>query len=281
MRLDKPIGTWLLAWPSFWALAMAPPAGALPDATLVALFGLGAVLLRGSGCTLNDMLDRDVDRQVERTKGRPLARGALRRRQALALLAAQLGLGFGIWLQLPFEAQALGICSLGLVGVYPLMKRFMNAPQLVLGLAMNWGVLMGWAASTSAWPVWPAALPLFGAGVAWTLVYDTIYAFQDIRDDERVGVRSTARSWEAVARPAMGLCAAAAGAALAAAGGAVDAGPLYYAGAAAFVGHLAWQVAATDLKSRAVCNRAFESNKWAGGILAAGIFLDHALHGML
>uniref|UniRef100_A0A0D9VSS4 4-hydroxybenzoate geranyltransferase n=1 Tax=Leersia perrieri TaxID=77586 RepID=A0A0D9VSS4_9ORYZ len=205
-RLDKPIGTWLLAWPCFWSIAMASTPGELPDMRMLALFGCGAVLLRGAGCTVNDLLDRDIDNKgdafyivailklkpVERTKSRPFASGVLTPTQGVGFLGFQLLLGLGILLQLNnYNSRILGASSLLLVFSYPLMKRFTFWPQAFLGLTFNWGALLGWAAMKENLD--PAIiLPLYTAGICWTLVYDTIYAHQDKEDDLKVGVKSTA-----------------------------------------------------------------------------------------
>ena len=163
-RWDRPIGTWLLLWPCAWSVALAAPPGAMPDVPLIALFGVGAFAMRGAGCTINDLWDRDIDRQVERTRLRPLASGALSPVQALAFLGAQLGAGLGVLLTLPPAAVALGLASTPLFTLYPLAKRLTDWPQLVLGLTFNWGALMGSTAVHGACD-WPVALPLYGAGV--------------------------------------------------------------------------------------------------------------------
>jgi 4-hydroxybenzoate polyprenyltransferase len=189
-RLDRPIGVWLLLFPCWWSIALAAPAGAWPDWRLMVLFAAGAVIMRGAGCTVNDLLDRDLDAQVERTRGRPLPSGQVSPRQALLFLLAQLLAGLVILLQLRPLAIALGVASLALVAAYPLMKRVTWWPQAFLGLTFNWGALMGWAAVTGG--LEPPALLLYAGGILWTLGYDTIYAHQDKEDDARVGVKSTA-----------------------------------------------------------------------------------------
>lgn len=191
MRVDKPIGTWLLFWPCGWSIALAAEAGSLPDFYTFILFGAGAVLMRGAGCTINDMWDKDFDSKVERTKQRPLASGELDRLDALGILSGQLGLALLILIQLNWYSVMLGASSLLLVVTYPLMKRIMDWPQFVLGLAFNWGALLGWAAVKGSCD-WYICLPLYTAGIAWTLIYDTIYAHQDKSDDLIIGVRSTA-----------------------------------------------------------------------------------------
>ncbi|XP_077247109.1 polyprenyltransferase 1 isoform X2 [Tasmannia lanceolata] len=190
-RLDRPIGTWLLAWPCMWSITLAAAPGSLPDLKMLSLFGCGALLLRGAGCTVNDLLDRDIDTKVERTKSRPVASGVLTPFQGLSFLGFQLLLGLGILLQLNNYSRVLGASSLLLVFSYPLMKRLTFWPQAYLGLTFNWGALLGWSAVKGSLD--PAIVfPLYISGVCWTLVYDTIYAHQDKEDDLKVGVKSTA-----------------------------------------------------------------------------------------
>lgn len=190
-RWDRPIGTWLLLWPCLWSTALAAPASAPPDVALCALFGVGAFAMRGAGCTINDLWDRDIDRQVERTASRPLASGALSVAQAIGFLGVQCTAGLGVLLALPPYAVGLSFASVPLVAAYPLAKRITDWPQAILGLTFNWGALVGWAAVHGECH-WVAVLPLYASGIGWTLLYDTIYAHQDKADDARVGVRSTA-----------------------------------------------------------------------------------------
>ncbi|MFY8095373.1 MAG: 4-hydroxybenzoate octaprenyltransferase [Niveispirillum sp.] len=189
-RLDRPIGTWLLLLPCWWSIALAAPAGGWPDLWLMGLFGVGAVVLRGAGCTLNDILDRKLDARVERTKVRPLPSGQVTVKQAIGFLLAQLLLGLVILLQLNPFAVFLGAASLLLVAAYPLMKRITWWPQAFLGLTFNWGALLGWAAVRGDLG-WQPVL-LYVGGILWTLGYDTIYAHQDREDDAHVGIKSTA-----------------------------------------------------------------------------------------
>jgi 4-hydroxybenzoate polyprenyltransferase len=186
-RLDRPIGTWLLLFPCFWSLALSQSAGS----RLYMLFAAGAFVMRGAGCVVNDIVDRKLDAQVERTRGRPLPSGRLSLAEASGFLALLLALGLAVLLQLNILSIELGAASLLLVGAYPFMKRITWWPQAFLGLTFNWGALLGWAAATGRVD-WPAVL-LYAGGVSWTLAYDTIYAHQDKRDDSRIGVRSTAR----------------------------------------------------------------------------------------
>jgi len=177
MRLDRPIGFYLLLWPCYWSVAIATPMGSLPSPKLMLLFGIGALLMRGAGCTLNDLIDRDIDKLVSRTKTRPIACGDLDIRRAFIFLAAQLSVSFAVLLCFDRYSIVLGATSLILVGLYPFMKRITYWPQVVLGLAFNWGALMGYAA-VKGYCDWSIVLPLYFAGISWTLVYDTIYAHQ-------------------------------------------------------------------------------------------------------
>ncbi|KAI8078053.1 UbiA prenyltransferase family-domain-containing protein, partial [Gilbertella persicaria] len=193
-RIDKPIGTWLLFWPCAWSISMASyhmDGSALDAAKMMALFGTGALIMRGAGCTINDLWDRDIDDKVERTKIRPITSGVIRPSQAIAFLGLQLSAGLAVLTQLNMYSIALGASSLSLVVTYPLMKRITYWPQTVLGLAFNWGALLGWSAMIGSLDL-AVVGPLYVGGVCWTLVYDTIYAHQDKKDDVKVGVKSTA-----------------------------------------------------------------------------------------
>ncbi len=211
-RMDKPIGTWLLLWPCYWSTAMATwvpqetsnsttalEATAptllevLPDPKLLGLFTVGAFVMRGAGCTINDMWDKDIDSKVARTKTRPLAAGLVSQTQAFGWLALQLSVGLGVLVSLPHTEYCFwwGSASLPLVVAYPLMKRFFDYPQLVLGLCFNWGAFMGWAATHGSMD-YSVILPLYASGVFWTIGYDTLYAHQDKEDDAKLGLRSTA-----------------------------------------------------------------------------------------
>ncbi|PQP92399.1 4-hydroxybenzoate polyprenyltransferase mitochondrial isoform X2 [Prunus yedoensis var. nudiflora] len=269
-RLDRPIGTWLLAWPCMWSITLAASPGHLPDIKMMTLFGCGALLLRGAGCTINDLLDRDIDTMVERTKLRPVASGLLTPFQGICFLGFQLLLGLGILLQLNNYSRVLGASSLLLVFSYPLMKRLTFWPQAYLGLTFNWGALLGWAAVKGS--IDPAiVLPLYLSGVCWTLVYDTIYAHQDKEDDLKVGVKSTALRFGDSTKvwiTGFGIMCISS---LALSGYNAEIGWPYYAFLAAASGQLAWQIWTADLSSRVDCNRKFVSNKWFGAIIFSGI----------
>ncbi|MEM6902311.1 MAG: 4-hydroxybenzoate octaprenyltransferase [Pseudomonadota bacterium] len=198
-RLDRPIGTWLLLLPCWWTLILAAPQLGLEPLWYAVLFALGALVMRGAGCTINDIIDRDLDAKVERTKGRPLPSGEVRLSQAITFTIAQCLVGLAVLLQFNLETIVIGIMSLALVVTYPLMKRITWWPQLFLGLTFNWGVFVGWVSieGAIAWPIFTIYL----GGIFWTLGYDTIYAHQDLADDEQVGVKSSARYLGSSNRP--------------------------------------------------------------------------------
>ena len=268
-RLDRPIGAALLLWPCFWGIALAAGAQTLPDLRLLALFAVGAVVMRAAGCTVNDITDRDFDARVARTASRPLASGELSPRHAWLFLAALLAVGLIILLQLNRTAIALGIAALPLVGLYPFMKRITWWPQAWLGLTFNWGALLGWAAVSGslAWP----AVALYGAGIAWTLGYDTIYAHQDKEDDALIGVKSSARRLGAATRPWLFAFYGVGLALLALAGALADLAWPFYAVLAAAGAQLAWQAATVNIDNPADCLAKFKSNSLFGAMIFAAI----------
>lgn len=205
-RLDRPIGIWLLLLPGWWAIALASGGFFSMSANAwlsFALFGVGAVVMRAAGCVVNDLWDRDLDRRVARTQGRPLAAGTVSPQHALVFLAALLMMGLIILLQFNALTVALGLLSLPLIALYPLAKRLTHWPQMMLGLVFNFGALMGWSAITATLPL-PAFI-LYAAGIFWTLGYDTIYAHQDREDDALVGIKSSALRLGAYAKPAIAM----------------------------------------------------------------------------
>ena len=243
---------------------------------MLTLFGVGAVLLRGAGCTINDLWDKDLDGKVERTKSRPLPSGAVTPGQAVGWLGGQLTLGLGVLLQLNTYSQALGVASLALVASYPLMKRITGWPQAFLGLTFNWGALLGYAAVQGACD-WNVVLPLYCSGVAWTLVYDTIYAHQDKKDDVAAGIKSTALTFGSRNRSYLTAFAALNVAGMAVAGQAAGCGLPFALGLAAGAGQLGWQVATVKFDDAVDCGDKFKSNFWYGGLLFAGIVADRIL----
>lgn len=262
-RLDRPVGIWLLFWPCAAGMALA---GGLPQQwPLLALFLLGSFAMRSAGCAYNDIVDRKLDARVERTRGRPLASGAMSLRTAWVIVVALCLLGLGVLLLLPAFAQAVALASLGLVAAYPFMKRVTWWPQLWLGLTFNWGVLVGWAAVRGAIE-WPALL-LYAAHIAWTLGYDTIYACQDIEDDAIAGIRSSARRLGARVR--QGVAAAYAASALLLALACAAVGGWAAAAVIAPALHFLMQIKRLDPSGSKVVLQLFRSNVLAGMLIAA------------
>jgi 4-hydroxybenzoate polyprenyltransferase len=268
-RLDRPIGTWLLLFPGWWAIAMAAPAGGWPDWRLMLLFGIGAIVMRGAGCTLNDIVDRDFDARVARTRTRPIPSGAVSVKQALVFLTGQLAIGAAILLSLNRLAILLGVLVLVLIATYPLMKRVTWWPQFFLGLNFNWGALLGWAAATGTLAL-PAVL-LYAGGIAWTLGYDTIYAHQDKEDDALIGVKSSALALGARTRPFLFVFYGAALILWLAAGMAAHLSWPFYPGLALAGGQMLWQAAWVDTALPADCLAKFKSNRWAAWLVLLGI----------
>jgi 4-hydroxybenzoate polyprenyltransferase len=262
-RVDRPVGTWLLLWPCLWSITLGSKLDAAPSEFIIkiaALFCLGAVLMRAAGCVINDLWDQDIDKQVARTQARPLASGALSRKQALVFLAALLVFSLGILLQMNFLTICLGVSSMALVIAYPVMKRITWWPQLFLGLTFNWGALMGYAAMTGRIDL-PAVF-LYVGGIFWTLAYDTIYAHQDIEDDIAIGVKSSAIRLGRYNRFAITVFFALAAALLAMASGVSAFHPLVLAG----VLHICWQLHTWKEHDAASSLRVFKSNIYLGGI---------------
>jgi len=269
-RFDRLKPAWLLFLPGIWSIlcAAANPAAAF---RLIILFGIGAVVTRGAGCVVNDLWDRKMDRLVERTRGRPLASGALRPIQALVFLSILSLIGLAILLQLNNAARALGVFSLLLVALYPLAKRVTWWPQVVLGLTFGWGVPMGYAAATGGlgWP----ALFLYLAAIVWILGYDTIYAHQDREDDALIGVKSTARLFGPKTRPFLAACYAA---------------TIIFTAIGMAAAHLSWpgfvilplpaallarQIVLLDISNPAICLALFNSNREVGLAIALAILV--------
>jgi 4-hydroxybenzoate polyprenyltransferase len=273
-RLDRPIGSWLLLMPCWWSAALA--AGVIGDLSrlplTLALFFIGAFVMRGAGCTWNDITDRDLDALVERTRSRPIPAGQVSVPQAVAFLVVQALIGLAVLLQFNRFAVATGVASLIIVAVYPFMKRITWWPQIVLGLAFSWGALMGFAVMLGR--IDATALLLYAGSIAWVIGYDTIYAHQDAEDDALIGVKSTALLFGARTRPALmvfyGLAVVLIGVALAHAGAGFPA----WIGLAAFVAHLIWQIRRLEISDPTLCLRIFKSNRDAGLLLFAGLLVD-------
>jgi 4-hydroxybenzoate polyprenyltransferase len=269
-RLDRPIGWWLLLLPCWWSSALASiyQGGSLRIRDLF-LFFAGAVVMRGAGSTYNDIIDRDVDAKVERTKWRPLASGCIGATAAAVFLAAQCLAGLAVLLSFNGFTILLGFASLGVVGLYPFMKRISSWPQAVLGAAFAWGALVGWAAafgSLASAPLW-----LYLGAVFWTIGYDTIYAVQDIEDDALAGIGSTARAFGGRVRLGVGFLYVAAIICIEAALLAAGAGSPAQGGLFLFASHLAWQAMRVDPSHGVLALRLFRSNRDAGLMLFAGL----------
>ena len=241
----------------------------------LALFFIGAFVMRGAGCTWNDITDRDLDARVERTRSRPIPAGQVSVKQAAVFLVVQALIGLTVLLQFNRFAVMTGIASLLIVAVYPFMKRITWWPQIVLGLAFSWGALMGFAVTLGR--IDATALVLYAGSIAWVIGYDTIYAHQDAEDDALIGIKSTALLFGARTRPALmvfyGLAVVLIGVALVLAGVRWPA----WIGLAAFAAHLVWQIARLEISNPALCLRIFKSNRDAGLLLFAGLLVDAVL----
>jgi 4-hydroxybenzoate polyprenyltransferase len=265
-RWDRPIGTWLLLLPCWWGQALA---AAPPDPWLAFLFAVGAIAMRGAGCTINDLLDREFDRKVARTANRPLAAGRLGLGEAIGFVAVQCLVGLLVLVQLPLPAILVGFASVPLILVYPLMKRVTWWPQAVLGITFNWGVLVGYVAVTGTADL--AMVLLYLAGVAWTLGYDTIYAHQDKEDDRIVGVRSTALLFGERTLPWLVAFYGAMLLLLAAAALAAGKGPGFWLVLPLVVWSLARQLRGLDLDDPKDCIRRFRMNRATGLLVTAAL----------
>ena len=271
-RLDRPIGSWLLLLPCWWSAGLAAiHAGQPVDLSYVLLFLGGAFAMRGAGCTWNDLVDRNLDARVERTRSRPIPSGQVTVAGAATFLALLALVGLAVLLQFNRFTVWVGLASLAVVAVYPFMKRITYWPQIVLGLAFSWGALMGWPAIFARLD--PPALLLYAGAIAWVIGYDTIYAHQDREDDALIGIKSTALLFGERTRPMLALFYALAVVLIATAAWLAGGGTILALGVAAFAAHLAWQVARLDIDDPAGCLAVFKSNRDAGLILFAAMVL--------
>jgi 4-hydroxybenzoate polyprenyltransferase len=279
-RYDRPIGSWLLLMPCWWSAALA--AGVARDVSglplTVLLFFIGAFVMRGAGCTWNDITDRNLDTKVERTRSRPIPAGQVSVTQALLFLVLQALVGLGVLLQFNRFAIWTGIASLAIVAVYPFMKRITYWPQITLGLAFSWGALMGFAVTLGRLDA--AALVLYAGSICWVIAYDTIYAHQDTEDDVLVGIKSTALLFGDKTKLALTIFYSAAVVLIGIALWLAGAGWPAALGLAAFAAHLAWQVRRLDISDSALCLRIFKSNRDAGLLLFAMLVIDAVLRAM-
>jgi 4-hydroxybenzoate polyprenyltransferase len=275
-RLDRPIGSWLLLIPCWWSVGLAAVhAGTNVNPWHLVLFFVGAFAMRGAGCTWNDIVDRDLDARVERTRSRPIPSGQVTVASAAVFLVLQALVGLVVLLQFNRFTVYVGLASLGVIVVYPFMKRVTYWPQIVLGLAFSWGALMGWPATFARLDL-PAYL-LYAGAISWVIGYDTIYAHQDREDDALIGIKSTALLFGEHTKPILAVFYALAVALIAWAGWSAGAGLLFALALLAFAAHLAWQIARLDIADPVRCLAVFKSNRDAGLILFAGLALDAAL----
>ena len=275
-RLDRPIGTWLLFWPCVFGLILGAAADERRfldwrDLYYVGLFGIGSLLMRGAGCTFNDIVDRKIDAQVARTRGRPIPSGAVSVTGAVVFLILQCLLGLGVLLQFNWFAVALGASSLLLVAAYPFMKRITWWPQAWLGLTFNWGALLGFAAQTGRLDVGDAML--YAGLIFWTLGYDTIYAHQDKDDDALIGVKSTALLLGAQSRGWILGFYAIAFTLILAAGYTEHTGWAFTLVMLLAAAQLMWQIQSLDTENPDTCLRVFRSNREAGALIALAFLL--------
>lgn len=277
MRADRPIGTWLLLWPGLWSVALSSDfAGYLyPSPWYLFLFCVGAFVMRGAGCTFNDIVDRDFDKKVARTRSRPIPSGQVTVNQAIIFMVALCLIGALVLFSFNWFAIIVGIASLITVAVYPFMKRVTYWPQLFLGFAFNWGALLGWAVvlETIQWP----AIVLYIAGICWTIGYDTIYAHQDKEDDILIGIKSTAIRFGAATKSWLTGFYGAAISLMALSGWLAGCGVMFYAAIGGGALHMIWQIATLDSEDPDRCLLLFRSNRGFGWIIFAGILADTIL----
>ena len=275
-RLDRPIGAWLLLLPCWWSAGLAAIAAKAPwpSPWHVALFFIGSFVMRGCGCTWNDIVDRKIDAQVARTRSRPIPSGQVTVTGAVVFLVLQALIGLAVLLQFNWFAIGTGIASLAVVAAYPFFKRITYWPQIVLGLAFSWGALMGWAAAFGRLDL-PAVL-LYAGAIAWVIGYDAIYAHQDREDDAFIGLKSTALLFGERTKPILSAFYSAAVILIGLAGWLAGAGNVFALGLAAFAAHLGWQIWRLNINDPDGCLMLFKSNRDAGLVLFAGFLLNAA-----
>jgi 4-hydroxybenzoate polyprenyltransferase len=276
-RADRPIGFFLLAIPCFWSVALAGRSlGApYPDPWLLLLFAIGAIVMRAASCTYNDIVDRDIDAKVARTRSRPLPSGQVTLTEASIFMGLLSLTGLAVLLSFNRFTVLLGLAVLPIVALYPFVKRFSNWPQAVLGLAFNWGALLGWAAVLARLDLAPVIL--YAGAVAWTIGYDTIYAHQDREDDDLIGLKSTALKFGSATKPWLALFYGFAWVAITVAGVMAGAGFFFLLGMILAAAHLVWQVLSLDIDDTENCLVRFRANRDFGLIVFAAIVLDMAM----
>ncbi|SFC27026.1 4-hydroxybenzoate polyprenyltransferase [Marinospirillum celere] len=274
MRLDRPIGTWLLMWPTLWALWFA--AEGLPDLNILVIFVLGVILMRAAGCVINDYADRNFDGHVERTQKRPLATGEVSAREALILFALLSLAAFILVLFTNSLTLLLTPAGLALAACYPFMKRYTHFPQVVLGAAFSWAIPMAFAAQTASLP--PALWLIFAANLVWTVAYDTAYAMEDRPDDLKIGIKSTAVFFGDYDRLAIGVLQLATLGLLIAAGLTFERGLYFFIGLACMALLFSWQQWLIRERQRGPCLEAFLNNHYAGMLVFIGLVVDYLLN---
>ena len=275
-RLDRPIGSWLLLMPCWWSVGLAGMHNdRFPSLWHIVLFFIGAFAMRGAGCTWNDLVDRDLDGRVERTRSRPIPSGQVTVAQATMFMVAQALVGFLVLIQFNHFTVATGIASLLVVVIYPFMKRITYWPQIFIGLAFSWGALMGWPAAFGRLD-WPAIV-LYAGSILWVIGYDTIYAHQDRDDDLLIGIKSTALLFGERTPTMLATFYAGAIVLIAAAGFMAGGGIIFTIGIVGFAAHLAWQVSRLDIDDPVHCLMLFKSNRDAGLILFGAMLLETAI----
>jgi 4-hydroxybenzoate polyprenyltransferase len=272
-RLDRPIGSWLLLMPCWWSVGLAGMrVEQFPSLWHIVLFFVGAFAMRGAGCTWNDLVDRNLDGLVERTRSRPIPSGQVTVAEATAFMLLQALVGFLVLIQFNRFTVITGLCSLLVVAIYPFMKRITYWPQIVLGLAFSYGALLGWPAAFGRLD-WPAIV-LYAGSISWVIGYDTIYAHQDREDDLLIGIKSTALLFGENTRSMLASFYAGAVVLIGAAGLMAGGGLIFVLGLIAFAAHLTWQVLRLDINDSAHCLKLFKSNRDAGLILFAAMLLE-------
>ncbi|HLA20020.1 MAG TPA: 4-hydroxybenzoate octaprenyltransferase [Pseudolabrys sp.] len=272
-RLDRPIGSWLLLMPCWWSAGLAGmQADRLPSLWHIVLFFIGAFAMRGAGCTWNDLVDRDLDTKVERTRSRPIPSKQVTVAQATVFMVALALVGLAVLLQFNRFTVLTGFASLLVVAIYPFMKRITYWPQIVLGLAFSWGALMGWPAAFGRLDWQP--LVLYAGSISWVIGYDTIYAHQDREDDLTIGIKSTALLFGERTQPILAAFYAGAVLLIGAAGLMAGGGLIFLLGLVGFAVHLAWQVMRLNIDDPAHCLMLFKSNRDAGLILFGAMLIE-------
>jgi 4-hydroxybenzoate polyprenyltransferase len=277
MRADRPIGTWLLLWPCCWSAALAWIAADTkwPNLWLLVLFAIGAAVMRGAGCVYNDIADRHYDAQVARTRTRPIASGQIGIAAAAVFMVSLCFTGLAVLLQFNPFAITVGMGSLGIVALYPFMKRVTYWPQIVLGLAFSWGALMGWAETFGRLD--PPAFLLYAAAIAWTVGYDTIYAHQDKEDDALLGLKSTALKFGSRTKPWLAAFYGVMIFLLILAGWSAGASWPFFMGLVLVSLHLIWQIVTLDTDDATNCLSRFRSNRDLGALVFLALLADMAI----